>query len=157
MNYPQFLHIESSCQEDGQYPIEIAWSLTDGSIKTVLVQPDDDWEPWDNASPELDVQHFMDHGETPNDIIRELNEDLTGNTVYVDGLNDYEYLVERLFEPCNPAEPDFEIAILRELFLGMDTESILDDLYHIAEQHNMDLCVPEHKVRAMLFLYANNN
>ena len=154
MNYPQFIDIDGSSQEYDQYPTEIAWSLPDGTIKSVLIQPDDDWDPWDACDADLDVQHFMDHGETPGDIIKELNEDVSGQTIFVDGLDEDQLLIDKLFMPCDPAEPDFEIATLKALFEGLDTETLLDSLDQISAHHGLDSARPEDRVRALLFLYA---
>jgi len=151
MDYPQFLDIEASMPDEGQYPVEISWTLRDGTIKSVIISPDDEWDPWDMAAPDLDVQHLMDQGVSPGDIIRELNEDLGGQTVYVDGLDDDERLLELLFDACG-AEPDFELATLKELSTSINFEDLLQQRREIAEQNSLDLEHCEDQVRCLLFL-----
>lgn len=151
MTYPQFLDIESSSPDDDRYPTQVSWSLTDGSIKTALILPDDNWEPWDNCSPELDVQHLMDHGSTPSDIIRELNDDLSGQTVFVDGLDEDEALIEQLYESAL-SDPDFELARADELN-HQDFESFLQSRQEKALEYDLDLAQTEDAVRALLFVY----
>ena len=36
-SYPHFLAIDASSYEDTAVPVAIAWSLQDGTIKTVLI------------------------------------------------------------------------------------------------------------------------
>lgn len=151
MTNPQFLDIESSSPDDDSYPTQISWSLADGSIKTALILPDDSWEPWDNCSPELDVQHLMDHGSTPSDIIRELNDDLSGQTVFVDGLDEDETLIEQLYESAL-SDPDFELARADELN-HQDFESFLQSRQEKALEYDLDLAQTEDNVRALLFVY----
>lgn len=152
MSFPIFLDIESSTPDEGAFPTSIAWSLPDGLIKSVLICPDDDWEPWDNCDAEVDLQHLMDQGVSGADIIRELNDDLSGQTVFVDGLDDDEALLEKLFDSFG-SDPDFEIATLSQLYSDMENETILDQLRTLSEQHEMSMNEAEDKVRALLFLY----
>ena len=153
MSFPIFLDIESSTPDDGAFPTSIAWSLPDGQIKSVLICPDDDWDPWENCNAEVDLQHLLDQGESGPDIIRELNDDLSGQTVFVDGLDDDEGLLEKLFESFG-SEPDFEIATLTQLYTLIQQDDILDQLRLVAEQHELLLDEAEDKVRSLLFLYA---
>lgn len=155
MSLPLFLDIEVSSPEEEQYPIAIAWSLPDGQLKSVLVSPDDDWEPWDNADADTDVQYLMDQGMSGLDVIREMNQDLSGQTVFVDGLDDDEALIDKLFETFGD-DPDFEIAPLTSL-LPEPFESLLDQRRQLAENHELDLNAAEDSVRSMLFLYSEIN
>ena len=79
-NFPLFIDIEASTPDSNGFPTSISWSLADGQLKTVLIIPDDDWEPWDNTDPDVDLQHLFDQGVSGPDAIRELNEDLDGQT-----------------------------------------------------------------------------
>ena len=156
MSLPNFLDIELSTPDDGAYPTQISWSLDDGKIKTAIIIPDDDWEPWYNRNPELDVQYLIDAGSTPSEIIRELNEDLSGKTVFYDGLDEDEQLIEMLFD-ASLSEPDFELAKTTELFLDKSFETILENMRDISLSHNFDLGQTEDTVRAMLFMYAEGS
>lgn len=156
MNYPHFLDIEASSPDDDAYPTQISWSLDDGSIKTAIVCPDDDWEPWYNCDSEIDVQYLLDTGATPSEIIKELNDDLSGQTVFVDGFDADEELLDRLFS-ATLSEPDFELAQAGELFLNADLESVAEQIRDSAMKHNLDPRQSEDGVRALLFTYAEQN
>ena len=154
MILPQFIDLSASSPDEQGYPTEIAWSLPDGSIKCVQILPDDDWSPWDNHDADTDVQHLMDHGVSCMDIVRELNDDLNGQTVYSDGLDFDSELLEKLYESCGE-EPAFELTTISELFPDTDNDLIYDQLRQIAEQNSLDLQNSEDTVRALL--YANHN
>lgn len=149
--FPVFIDIEASTAEETSYPIAISWSLPDGQLKSVLVIPEDEWEPWDNADPGIDVQHLFDHGMTGADIIRELNEDLDGLTVFVDGLDEDERLLEMLFDSFQQSI-GFELAVITELFSGHTLENILFMREDIAREFQLDLETIEDRIRAHLFL-----
>jgi len=153
MPYPLFLDIAPSCPDEQMYPTEIAWSLTDGQIKSTLILPDDDWEPWDHIDHDTDVQLLMDQGASAMDVVRELNADLDGETVFVDGLDNDPLLIERLFEACGE-EPSFEIASIGELFLSHAYEQLLHARNEIANEYGLDIRHPEDAVRSLLQLNA---
>ena len=52
MEYLSFVAIDASSYEDSAHPVAIAWS-SDGTVKTTLIQPDDDWDDWDFALEDL--------------------------------------------------------------------------------------------------------
>lgn len=103
MSYPHFLAIDASSYEDSAYPIAIAWSLTDGTIKTTLIQPDDEWEEWDSALEELhgiSQDTLYQRGETPWSVIRELENDLEQSYLACDDVDRCERLLETLYDTC---------------------------------------------------------
>lgn len=103
MSYPHFIAIDASSYEDTAYPIAIAWSLSDGTIKTTLIQPDDDWEEWDSALEELhgiNQETLYQRGETPWSVIRELENDLEQSYLATDDVDRCEQLLETLYETC---------------------------------------------------------
>jgi hypothetical protein len=151
-----FLDIIPSSPDDEMFPTEISWSLEDGQLKSVLILPDDDWEPWDNASYDTDVQHLIDHGETPSDIVKELNDDLSGHTVFVDGLDPDNKLLELLFESCDQ-EPDFEVAPITELFLESNLEELLHMRNEVAATRELDLHHCADTVRSLIFMAAERS
>jgi hypothetical protein len=150
-NFPLFLDIEMSTPDDNGFPTSISWSLPDGQLKSVLIIPDDEWDPWENANPEIDLQHLFDQGVSGPDVIRELNEDLDGKTVYVDGLDDDELLLEKLFDTYEQSI-GFEIATVSELFPKHNIEHILALRNEIAREYQLELESIEDKVRACIFL-----
>ena len=156
MTLHQFIDLSASSPDEEGYPTEIAWSLPDGSIKYVLILPDDDWEPWDNSDADTDVQHLMDHGVSSMDIVRELNDDLNGQTVYTDGLDYDSELLDKLFESCGE-EPAFEIATVSELISASTSDDIFERLRLTAEAYSLDLQNSEDTVRGLLFMIKSGS
>ena len=149
--FPLFIDIEASTAEENGFPTAISWSLPDGQLKSVLIIPDDEWDPWENADAGIDLQHLFDQGMTGHDIIRELNEDLDGQTVFIDGLDEDEQLLEKLFDTFQQSM-GFEIAPLTELFNRHDLESLLLLRDDIARECQLDLELIEDKIRSLIFL-----
>tara|TARA_R110000850_G_scaffold89294_3_gene191252 strand:- start:793 stop:1278 length:486 start_codon:yes stop_codon:yes gene_type:complete len=150
-NFPLFIDIEASTPDSNGFPTSISWSLADGQLKTVLIIPDDDWEPWDNTDPDVDLQHLFDQGVSGPDAIRELNEDLDGQTVYIDGLDEDERLLEKLFDTYEQSL-GFEIATINELFPRHDIENILVMRNEISRDYQLDPELIEDRIRAFIFL-----
>jgi hypothetical protein len=151
MEFPSFIDIEFSTPDDGGYPTAISWSLPNGQIKSVLITPDDDWDPWDNTDNEVDIQFLYDQGVSGPDLIRELNLDLDGKTVFVDGLDEDEKLLDLLFETYNN-ELSFEVATISQLFTGETFESLLAQRTELAYENQLDLETIEDNVRSLLYL-----
>ncbi len=149
--FPVFIDIDASTFDDNGFPIAIAWSLPDGQLKSVLVIPDDEWDPWENADPHIDLQHLFDQGITGADIVRELNEDLDGQTVFIDGLDEDERLLEKLFDTYQQSM-GFELAPMSELFREQDLESILAMREDTAREYQLDMELIEEKIKAMIFM-----
>lgn len=151
MNHPLFIDIDASTADENAYPTGVAWSLPDGRIKSVLIVPDDEWEPWENCSPELDVQHLMDQGVSGPDVIREINQDLGGQTVFVDGLDLDESLLELLFEAYDETI-SFELATISQLHPRHPFEDLLSARQQIANEYQFNLDLAEDNIRALLHL-----
>lgn len=149
--FPVCIDIEASSAEDNAFPLVISWSLPDGQLKSVLVIPDDEWDPWENTDAHIDLQLHFDQGSTGADIIRELNEDLDGLTVFVDGLDEDETLLEKLFDTFQQSM-GFELAPMTHLFQGKPLDDILDMRHEIAAELQLDLDTIEDRVRAFIFL-----
>ncbi len=151
MSLPQFLDIEFSHRNEDAYPIALSWSLSDGQLKYALLIPDDSWSPQENPPDDMSLQHLYDQGFAGPDIIRELQEDLAGQTVFVDGLDDDYGAIERLFETYGE-EITFEIASMSALFTGYSLEELLD----LQRNQKEELGVPgdsaEDGVRSLLYL-----
>jgi len=156
MHYPQFLDIEISTPDEGGFPTSISWSLPDGQLKSVLIAPDDDWEPWDNADPAVDIQHLLDQGVSGPDVIRELSDDLDGQTVFIDGLDEDERVLELLYETYQQSL-SFEVASITQLFTQHNIESLLAMRNDIANELQLDLEVIDDNVRALIFLSQQLN
>ncbi|ASP39368.1 hypothetical protein CHH28_12100 [Bacterioplanes sanyensis] len=111
MNAPQFIAIDASSWEDHAHPIAIAWSLSDGRIKTTLIQPEDDWDDWDYALEDIhgiNQDTLYQRGETCWSVIRELEGDLHASRLYADQAAPCQHLLERIYDACQ-REPSFEV------------------------------------------------
>jgi|GEM_PF-2742612 len=151
MTHPLFIDINTSHADDNAFPTSIAWSLPDGTIKSVIISPDSDWDPWNNASPDVDIQHLMDQGVSGPDVIREMNEDLDGQTVFVDGLDEDELLLELLFETYDNTL-GFELATISKLNPQYSFEDLLVIRLQIADEYQFNLGLAEENIQALLHL-----
>jgi len=50
---PSFIDIEASGLGPGSWPIEVAWTLSDGTAVTHLIRPEPDWDHWDPSAEEI--------------------------------------------------------------------------------------------------------
>ncbi|MCP5160655.1 MAG: hypothetical protein H7A00_03155 [Hahellaceae bacterium] len=151
MNIPVFLDLEASSYEEDAFPLSIAWSLPDGRIKNVLVMPDETWNPRDNSSMPYDLQHYFDQGASVADIAREMNQDLDGLTIYIDGLDPDEEWLEKLFEAAAD-EPTFEIARIDDLFIGLDYGQLIETRDDTLRRYELDGQTPEGAVLGLLYM-----
>ncbi len=148
---PQFLDIESSSYDEDSFPVCVAWSTPDGQIKNILIMPDDEWSPQDSTLPEESLQHLYDHGVSGIDIIREMNDDLDGKAVFVDGIGYDSELLEKFYETFGE-EPSFEIAPISELFTNTRFEEIMDNRNQVIQDNSLDTEQAEHNVLSLLIL-----
>lgn len=153
MQYPHFLAVDGSSWEEQAHPIAIAWSLDDGTIKTTMIQPEDDWDDWDFVLEDLhgiNQDTLYQRGETCYSVLRELEHDLRQPRVATDDRERCELLLEKLYEGCG-----------RDISLEID--DYLDDVQdtsHIEEirdqlQLSQQMC--EDRVRLMLEIWAREN
>ena len=98
---PPIIDIEASGFGARSYPIEVGVVMPDGEAYCSLIQPLDDWTHWD---PKAEAVHrvsravLMEHGRRPDEVARQLNQQLRGRTVYCDAwYHDYTWL-GRLFD-----------------------------------------------------------
>lgn len=149
--FPLFIDVEASTSDEDGFPVAISWSLPDGQLKSVLIIPDDEWDPWEHTGHDIDIQHLFDQGVSGPDIISELNEDLDGQTVYIDGIDEDEALIEKLFDTYQQSL-GFELAPATELFSKLSIEELLAQRQEIIREHQLDPESIEDKVRAFIFL-----
>mgnify|MGYP000120840937 CR=1 FL=1 len=152
---PQFLDIESSSYDEDSFPTCIAWSLPDGQIKNVLVMPDEDWNPQDSSLPDETLQHLYDHGVSGIDIIREMNDDLDGKPVYIDGIDYDAELLEKLCDTFDE-EPTFELTPITSLITNKSFEEIMDSKSLIMQENNLNTKHAEHNVLSLLMIAREN-
>jgi hypothetical protein len=118
MEYPQFLVIEASSYEENAHPIMMAWSLSDGSIKSTLIQPEDHWDDWDFSLEELHgIQRDTLHqrGETAWSTIKEFEYDCNNTHYLVHHTESTTHLLEQLYDACDK-EPSVELIDAKDWF-----------------------------------------
>ncbi|QSP94149.1 hypothetical protein LPB19_13260 [Marinobacter salinisoli] len=154
MSIPRFLDIEYCQTDDALFPTAIAWSLEDGRMKTVIITPDEDWLPADGDLGDIDLRYLEEQGVPLLDVVRELHEDLPDQTVYVDGLDPDEILVDKLFSAVAQEAP-FEIAPISELITGLDTDTLEDQRRQLMIDEGLEPQLPENGVYALLLMARN--
>jgi hypothetical protein len=117
MQIPTILDIEASGFGRGSYPIEVGFIAGDGSLFCGLIQPEPDWQHWDERAEALhgiSRELLQQHGRPSGWMAGELNRRLHGQTVYCDGWGlDYPWLA-RLFDAAG-LQPRFRLDDLRRL------------------------------------------
>ncbi|BES71790.1 hypothetical protein RE428_28080 [Marinobacter nanhaiticus D15-8W] len=151
MRFPQFLDIEFVDTEELCFPTAIAWSLADGSMKTVVIEPDEAWLPDDPDSVDVDLRYLQEQGVPLLELARELNEDLSDQTIFVDGLDPDEGLVDLLFDAIEMPVP-FELATVDHLVKHLSRGELEDWRRELLFTHGLDPQLPESGVFALLML-----
>ena len=150
MTCPQFIAIDASSFEDSAHPVAIAWSLADGSIKTTLIQPDDDWqEDWDYAIEDLhgiNRDTLFQRGETCWSVIRELENDIEQSFLFADDEARVQQMLVLLYESCN-REPNLEAGHYAEVINRSDMETTPEPYHQTCDD----------RVYALLMSWANAN
>jgi len=103
---PLFIDFEASSLNVDSYPIEVAWSVENGSIESHVINPYsvDSWTDWEPAAQEihgLSKQRLLEEGREPAWVARRMNEVLAGKTLLT---NAYEFDLdwrETLFKAAN--------------------------------------------------------
>lgn len=87
LNIPIVLDIEASGFGQGSYPIEIGVAMSDGGAHCYLIQPQSDWNHWEQQAENLHQitrQTLQRFGWDVRHVARQLNRFLAGKTVYSD-------------------------------------------------------------------------
>lgn len=149
---PRFLDIEYCRSEDGIFPVAMAWTLADGRMKTVVIEPADAWLPPDaDDLPDVDLLYLREQGVPLIELARALHEDLPDQTVYTDGLDPDEALVDLIFEAVEMEAP-FELAPLEDLLPGLSRDDLDDRRRDLMFENGLDPQLPENGVYALLLL-----
>lgn len=156
MSVPIFLDIEYCQTEDVLFPTAIAWSLSDGRMKTVVIAPDDGWIPDSESQPDVDLNYLYEQGVPLIELAQVLHEDLPDCTVYVDGLDPDEVLVNLIFDAVSLSCP-FEVVLVHELMPHINGTDLEDRRREIMFNNGLDPQLPENGVYALLLLAQEEN
>lgn len=151
MALPQFLDIEYIESEGRLIPVAAAWSLPDGRIKAVVIMPDETWLPDDPEDLAIDLVRLQEHGVPAIDAVQEMTMDLADLTVFTDGVDPDELLVELLFGAFNQ-DPNFETAPVSDLLTSASLDEVEDRRREISQDHGLDPDLPEATVMSLLLL-----
>lgn len=151
MSIPRFIDIEYCQTDDALFPTAIAWSLSDGRMKTVVIAPDESWLPADMELPDVDLHYLEEQGVPLIELARVLHEDLPDETVFTDGLDPDDVLVDLIFSSVNLEAP-FELAPVTDLLTGLDRDTIEDRRRDLMFEQGLDPQLPENGVYALLLL-----
>ena len=146
MTAPCVLDIEASGFGRESYPIEIGYVLPDGRARCTLIRPAPQWTHWDAAAEgvhRISRELLVQHGRPAADVVRMLNDDLLGQTVYCDGwAHDYTWL-GALFEAAGQS-PHFRLESVNRLL----DEQRLVRLNALQQQARADLGLSRHRASA---------
>ncbi|MDP4548856.1 MAG: hypothetical protein ABJM19_15700 [Marinobacter sp.] len=151
MSIPRFLDIEYCQTDDALFPTAIAWSLEDGQMKSVVIAPDEAWIPEGADLGDIDLFYLEEQGVPVLELVRELHEDLPGQTVYVDGMDPDEILADLIFEAVKQEAP-FEIAPIAELVTDLDAGTLEDRRRELMFEEGLEPQLPENGVYALLLI-----
>lgn len=146
MSLPTFIAIEAATDEIASFPVGIAWSLPDGSIKHVLILPDEAWLDDVEDQPMVRDMGLGVESYSVDEVVRELLYDQQDDVYYLDQLQPQEGWLLKLFDAAGQ-EVGFELVEARELCAGDDWSQA----YLEAQQFlGLDPTRAEDQVRALL-------
>jgi hypothetical protein len=151
MALPQFLDIEFTESEGRLIPVAAAWSLADGRIKAVVIMPDESWLPDDPEDLAIDLVRLQEHGVPAIDAVQEMTMDLADRTVFTDGVDPDDILVELLFSAFNQ-DPNFETAPMTALITSALAAELDDRRRELCQEHDLEPDLPESTVMSLLLL-----
>ncbi|OJT00188.1 hypothetical protein [Marinobacter nauticus] len=151
MSIPRFLDIEYCQTDDALFPVAMAWSLADGQMKTVVIAPEEAWLPDDGDLGDVDLLYLEEQGVPLLELVQELHQDLPDQTVYVDGIDPDEILIDLIFSAVSQDAP-FEIAPVSELITGIDRDTLEDRRRQLMFDEGLETQLPENGVYALLML-----
>ncbi len=155
MPVPRFLDIEYCQTDDALFPTAIAWSLEDGQMKAVVIAPADEWLPEDGDLGDIDLHYLEEQGVPLLELVHELHQDLPDLTVYVDGLDPDEILVDLIFSAMEQDAP-FEVAPITELITGLDSDALEERRRQLLFEESLEPQLPENGVYALLLMAREN-
>lgn len=117
LEVPAIMDLEASGFGRGSYPIEVGFVLTDGTCFCTLIKPFDDWRHWDESAEKLhgisrDI--LVQHGKSPLQVAKLLNEKLNGLTLYSDGWSQDNSWLLQLYDRVG-MWPSFKLETIRQV------------------------------------------
>lgn len=148
LTLPGFIALESG---EANVPVAIAWSLPDGRIKHTLIQPAEEWLDDEEASlGDYGVDELLTLGVSISDVIRELEADYHGYTLYSADVDQDEMALARIFEVVN-ASPCVDTVSAASLY--EDHEEWRQQRSELFNEQGLEPGRAEHDIEVMLTLH----
>lgn len=149
MHLPNFIAIEALSYAENSFPISLAWSLDDGSIKQALILPEESWledEEIFNLN-NLDLAHSAF---SASEVLKEFLYDQTHDTFYIANLWPEEIWLEKFFAAAEE-EQNFNLELASSL--TKNTQSWEDCYNEKLNFLGLNSTNAEDQVRALLATY----
>ena len=117
MEYPNILDFEASGFGVESYPIEVGYALSCGERYCTLIKPHPSWRHWDVKAQKIhgiNRDQLNDFGENVHDVCMDLNQRLSGRSLYTDGWVCDKFWLNRLFY-CAGIEPQFNLHAIENI------------------------------------------
>lgn len=144
MQAPHFIALDGNHFDDDATPVAIAWSTSDGLIKTTLIQPDDNWQGLDYAVADMHgIQEdtLYQLGETCWSVLRELELDIEQGQLLIDPTTNVHALLEALYQACD-RELNLELFDIEQQYPGLFSDRQAE-LHHLPCDERIRLLVLE--------------
>jgi hypothetical protein len=120
---PCFIDFETSSLRPDLYPLEVAWSLPDGSIEDHLISPASikEWTDWSLESQEIHGirrRELLEDGKEPAFVCERINRQLAGRLVYSDNSTFDGGCLTKLFRAASVARAPFTLEDVDEALFG---------------------------------------
>lgn len=143
---PPVIDVEASGFGRGSYPIEIGVAMPDGRTHCYLLRPEDDWQHWDPAAEtvhRIGREILLARGRPVADVADQLNELLSGMTVYSDAWGHDRSWIATLYDAAERRQR-FTLEPLRRLL----PETALGDWHATRVQVQEALGATRHRASA---------
>lgn len=114
---PLVIDVEASGFGVGSYPIEVGVAMSDGKVRCMIIRPEPEWQHWDEKAQALHGigrEVLLEHGSPVRVVAEQLNEWLSGETVYSDAWGNDSSWLALLFDAAGIPQR-FKLESLRAL------------------------------------------
>lgn len=117
MLIPDIMDIEASGFGAETYPIEVGFCLSSGERFCSLIKPDASWSHWDYNAEQvhgITREQLETHGQSAQLVCYELNDLLTGKTLYTDAWVADKAWLNKLYHLVG-IEPSFQLSAIENI------------------------------------------
>jgi hypothetical protein len=129
LQIPIFADFEASSLSSDSYPIEVAWNIGQ-DIESHLINPYcieswTDWDPVAQAVHGLSRNYLSTHGEHPTSVAERMNQVLSGQSIYFDGMPHDQWWMDELFAAAE----------IKRQFKVSDAQSVIYNLIESSAEY----------------------